>query len=84
MPSLPSPLVRLETSSTFVSQMSISSHRPFLASVLAVSKEGVDHRARDSFLDQTFLADRKTTVRAWLAANPSIMDEEPPENLKER
>lgn len=29
--------------------------------------------ADDSFQDQTFLADRKTTVREWLSLNPEIM-----------
>lgn len=49
--------------------------------VLATSKAGVDPRARDSFLDETYLADRKTTLRQHLAARPEIMDTEPPPSL---
>ncbi|KAI5650862.1 hypothetical protein M9H77_36867 [Catharanthus roseus] len=41
--------------------------------------------AYDNFLDHTFLADRKTTIREYLATTGSdIMEEEPPEPLKER
>lgn len=40
--------------------------------------------AERSFLDDTFLADRVTTVRAWLEANPSIFDERPPPALEGR
>jgi len=49
--------------------------------VLAVSKPGVDPRARDSFLDETFLADRATTIRQYLADNPHVMESEPPPSL---
>ena len=34
-----------------------------------------------NFLDETVLADRKTTIRAWLKRNPEILDELPPESL---
>ena len=37
-----------------------------------------------SFMDATFLADRRTTVRAHLANDPSIMSELPPPELAER
>ncbi len=37
--------------------------------------------AHASFLDATWLADRRTTVRAWLAQHPEIMEEEPPPAL---
>lgn len=40
--------------------------------------------AYENFLDCTVLGDRKTTVRQHLAANPSIMEEEPPESLRGR
>jgi hypothetical protein len=38
----------------------------------------------ENFLDSTFLGDRKTTLRQYLKANPSLMEELPPESLKER
>ncbi len=34
-----------------------------------------------SFLDSTFLADRVTTVRQHLEADPAILDELPPPEL---
>ncbi|KAK6772761.1 hypothetical protein RDI58_027999 [Solanum bulbocastanum] len=41
--------------------------------------------AYDNFLDHTFLGDRRTTIREYLSTTGSgIMDEEPPELLKER
>ncbi|MED6211243.1 hypothetical protein PIB30_071829 [Stylosanthes scabra] len=41
--------------------------------------------AYDNFLDHTYLADRKTTIREYLATTGSgIMEEEPPESLKYR
>lgn len=41
--------------------------------------------AYNNFLDHTFLGDRKTTIREYLAAAGSgIMEEEPPEPLKAR
>ncbi|XP_051152668.1 uncharacterized protein LOC127266452 isoform X3 [Andrographis paniculata] len=41
--------------------------------------------AFDNFLDHTFLGDRKTSIREYLAAAGSgIMEEEPPQQLKER
>ncbi|KAK9084287.1 hypothetical protein Scep_030758 [Stephania cephalantha] len=41
--------------------------------------------AYDNFLDHTFLADRKTTIREYLATDGSgIMEEEPPAALKTR
>ncbi|KAK7303745.1 hypothetical protein RJT34_14658 [Clitoria ternatea] len=41
--------------------------------------------AYNNFLDHTFLADRKTTIREYLATTGSgIMEEEPPESLKYR
>lgn len=40
--------------------------------------------AHASFLDSTYLADRRTTVREHLAAHPDILDELPPPELRER
>lgn len=51
-------------------------------SVLASEKLSLE--AYNSFLDETFLGDRRTTIRQYLAANPDIMDEQPPADLKYR
>jgi hypothetical protein len=37
-----------------------------------------------SFLDETFLVDRKTTIREYIAQHPEVLETEPPESLKER
>jgi len=50
--------------------------------VLAATKLGPIVEA--SFLDNTVLADRTTTVRQWLEKNPEIMDELPPSSLAQR
>ncbi|CAM8981906.1 unnamed protein product [Rhodiola kirilowii] len=51
--------------------------------VLAARNLGEE--AYNNFLDHTFLADRKTSIREYLATTGSgIMEEEPPESLKER
>lgn len=50
--------------------------------VLAAKSLGEE--AYSSFLDHTYLADRATTIRAYLAEKPDIMDELPPESLRER
>lgn len=50
--------------------------------VLAARKLGPEAEA--SFLDGTFLADRRTTVKQHLAANPDIMSELPPPELAAR
>jgi hypothetical protein len=52
--------------------------------VLAVSKEGTDPRALASFLDETFLADRITTVRQYLAKAPHVIQSRPPPSLAGR
>ena len=51
--------------------------------VLATSKQGVDQRATESFLDETFLVDRVTTVREYLASEHGahVMTCEPPASL---
>jgi len=58
-------------------------HNSYFYSVLAAKNLG--EAAYDNFLDHTFLADRKTTIRQYLASTGSgIMEEEPPEALKSR
>ena len=52
--------------------------------VLATQKEGTPEYVTNSFLHDTYLADRKTTLREYLAVTPSLMEEEPPEEFKER
>ncbi|KAJ1446187.1 Alpha/Beta hydrolase protein [Pelagophyceae sp. CCMP2097] len=47
--------------------------------VLAATKAGPI--ALDSFLDETFLVDRKTTLRGYLDANAHVMQSEPPASL---
>lgn len=47
--------------------------------VLAAQKLGEE--AHRSFLDDTFLADRKTTLRAHLEDNPHVMAAVPPKEL---
>lgn len=55
----------------------------FLCSVLAAKNLGEE--AYNNFLDHTFLADRQTSINEYLATTGSgIMEEEPPESLKER
>lgn len=54
-----------------------------LCSVLAA--KNLNDIAYNNFLDHTFLGDRKTTIREYLATTGSgIMEEEPPESLKIR
>lgn len=38
----------------------------------------------NSFLDDTYLVDRKTTIREYLKQCPEVMATEPPESLRER
>ncbi|TYZ63104.1 hypothetical protein PybrP1_004618 [[Pythium] brassicae (nom. inval.)] len=47
--------------------------------LLAVEKLGAE--VSSDFADTTFLGDRATTIREYVAANPSIMDEQPPAHL---
>lgn len=49
---------------------------------LAAEKLGGEAHA--SFLDDTFLCDRKTTIRSYLQKHPEVMSELPPEALRER
>jgi hypothetical protein len=48
------------------------------------SKDGVGGIAYNSFLDQTFLVDRVTTIREYINQYPEVMETEPPDSLKER
>lgn len=50
--------------------------------VLAAQKLGPE--CLDSFLDETFLVDRVTTIRTYLAQHPEIMQTLPPPELSER
>lgn len=47
--------------------------------VLAAEKMG--QRCLESFLDDTYLVDRKTTIREYLKINPELMDRLPPASL---
>ena len=38
----------------------------------------------DSFLDETYLVDRKTSVREYLEQNPQVLETQPPPSLVER
>lgn len=46
--------------------------------------ESADGFCYTSFLDETYLIDRKTTVRKYLSKYPPIMNLEPPEELRDR
>jgi len=47
--------------------------------VLAAS--GRSNECSDSFLDETFLSDRSTTIRQYLENHPNVMESLPPETL---
>ncbi|KAG6731717.1 hypothetical protein I3842_01G143200 [Carya illinoinensis] len=50
-----------------------------------LAAKNLSNVAYDNFLDHTFLADHKTTIREYFAtAGSGIMEEEPPESLKTR
>lgn len=52
-------------------------------SVLAAKNLG--EAAYSNFLDHTYISDRKTTIRQYLATTGAgIMEEQPPESLKSR
>jgi len=44
----------------------------------------VDSVCYNSFLDETYLIDRETTVREYLSKYPALMNLEPPEELRDR
>ncbi|KAH6785932.1 hypothetical protein C2S51_038387 [Perilla frutescens var. frutescens] len=50
-----------------------------------LAAKNLSDMAYDNFLDHTFLGDRRTTIREYLATSGlGIMEEEPPEDLKHR
>ena len=49
-----------------------------------LSAQNLGSEALDSFLDDTFLVDRQTTVREYLAANPEVLTTLPPPSLEGR
>ncbi|KAG6396338.1 hypothetical protein SASPL_142486 [Salvia splendens] len=50
-----------------------------------LAAKNLSDMAYDNFLDHTFLGDRTTTIREYLATSGSgIMEEEPPEDVKHR
>eukprot|EP00966_Prymnesium_polylepis_P016721 385762-Prymnesium_polylepis.1 len=50
----------------------------------ALAAEKLGPKAYDSFLDDTFLVDRVTTLRKYLADHPEVMTTPPPPELAER
>jgi len=50
----------------------------------ALAAERLGPVAHASFLDETYLCDRTTTIREYLAQHPEVLSTEPPEPLKER
>ena len=50
----------------------------------ALAAERLGAVANASFLDQTFLCDRTTSLRSYLELNPHVMTTLPPESLRER
>ncbi|KAG5555154.1 hypothetical protein RHGRI_012626 [Rhododendron griersonianum] len=57
----------------------------YLAVFIFGTAKSLGDAAYNNFLDHTFLGDRKTTIREYLATTGSgIMEEEPPELLKTR
>lgn len=49
-----------------------------------LASRNLGDEVHDSFMNGTFLADRKTTIGEYLEQNPDIMLELPPESLRER
>eukprot|EP00547_Thalassionema_nitzschioides_P006610 CAMPEP_0194211614 /NCGR_PEP_ID=MMETSP0156-20130528/10700_1 /TAXON_ID=33649 /ORGANISM="Thalassionema nitzschioides, Strain L26-B" /LENGTH=243 /DNA_ID=CAMNT_0038939223 /DNA_START=88 /DNA_END=819 /DNA_ORIENTATION=- len=56
---------------------------PYLRHCVLAAK-AMGQECYDSFLDETFLVDRTTTIRSYLESNPQIMITEPPPGLRER
>ena len=50
----------------------------------ALASERLGTVAHASFLDETFLCDRLTTIRAYLDSHPEVLTTLPPEPLRER
>lgn len=49
-----------------------------------LASQNCGKECHDSFLDETFLVDRKTTIREYLNLYPELMNLEPPKDLKHR
>ncbi|KAL7508816.1 hypothetical protein ACHAXN_007111 [Cyclotella atomus] len=49
-----------------------------------LASQSCGKECHDSFLDETYLVDRKTTIREYLKMNPEVMKTEPPPELKHR
>lgn len=49
-----------------------------------LSAQSMGPACYDSFLDDTYLADRKNTIRGYLAMYPGVMDTAPPPELAQR
>ena len=49
-----------------------------------LAAKSMGNECLDSFLDETFLVDRKTTVREYLQQNPTVLDTVPPDDLLAR
>ncbi|RVW99120.1 hypothetical protein CK203_019010 [Vitis vinifera] len=59
--------------------------RVYLRHWSCVGCKDLSDAAYNNFLDHTFLADRQTTIREYLATTGTgIMEEEPPESLRPR
>ncbi|KAJ6889777.1 hypothetical protein NC651_023502 [Populus alba x Populus x berolinensis] len=57
----------------------------YLVVLIFVTAKNLSDAAYNNFLEHTFLGDRKTTIREYLATTGAgIMEEEPPESLKTR
>lgn len=56
---------------------------PYLRHCVLAS-EKMEKVCHDSFLDETYLVDRKTTIRSYLKAYPNVMDTLPPPELQHR
>ncbi|GER37012.1 ureide permease 5, partial [Striga asiatica] len=57
----------------------------FIFAIACWQQKILSEAAYENFLYHTFLGDRKTTIREYLATSgSSIMEEEPPEQLKHR
>lgn len=56
---------------------------PYLRHCVLAAKN-MGEECYDSFLDDTFLVDRKTTIRSYLDQNPHVMETLPPPELQKR
>ena len=49
-----------------------------------LAAQGMGDVCFNSFLDETFLVDRKTTIRQYVQEHPEVLETEPPPDLEER